>query len=587
MRTAYLKNISLTVILFFITVIAIAQNTNLKYLDTHFDDLNYKSRMEILQKAEHQKLSNKDKALYYYLLAHTHYANGKGAQALSNFLIAKELYEAEKDDDKVLEIELQAVEIKRLTENYQYKDYEYIIDDIVARAKKKNNSQILCITYKEIGNNFFEAEPQKALDFYKRALAENKKVKDSLFEANINGNIGLLYSEKLHQYELSKKHTSLAYDYFSKHQLNYYLANNYINQAALFLQKKKLDSAIVMYKKAEVLDIKDNNVNTRVSLYGLMSEVYKETKQYKKALEYAEKQRAYQKLNDDNVQVKAIRDTDVKYQTEERKSEIAWQKGVMKKGGVVIGLLLLVLIFLVLGYKNIQKKKKIVEQEKQIETQKLSSALKEQELNEIDKILEGQEKERIKIANDLHDDLGSVLATLKLNFQNLKQHDADNSTELYSKTDQLLEEAYQKVRGIAHTKNAGVIANQGLLTAINNIAEKVSIPGKLNVEVVAFGLEDRLENTLEVTIFRMIQEILTNAIKYAEASEITIHLTQHDDSLNIIIEDNGKGFDPKKTNKKDGMGLPNIEKKVEQIGGVFTIDSYQSRGTSIIIDLPL
>ena len=587
MKKNNLKAISLTVILFFITVIAIAQNTNLKYLDAHFDDLNYKSRMEALQKAEHQKLSNKDKALYYYLLAHTHYANGKGAQALSNFLIAKELYEAEKDDDKVLEIELQAVEIKRLTENYQYKDYEYIIDDIIARAKKKNNSQILCITYKEIGNNFFEAEPEKALDFYKRALAENKKVKDSLFEANINGNIGLLYSEKLHQYQLSRKHTSLAYDYFSKHQLNFYLANNYINQAALFLQEKKLDSAIVMYKKAEMLDIKDNNVNTRVSLYGLMSEVYKETKQYKKALEYAEKQRAYQKLNDDNVQVKAIRDTDVKYQTEERKSEIAWQKGVMKKGGVVIGLLLLVLIFLVLGYKNIQKKKKIIEQEKQIETQKLSSALKEQELHEIDKILEGQEKERIKIANDLHDDLGSVLATLKLNFQNLKQHDTDNSTELYSKTDQLLEEAYQKVRGIAHTKNAGVIANQGLLTAINNIAEKVSIPGKLNVEVVAFGLEDRLENTLEVTIFRMIQEILTNAVKYAEASEITIHLTQHDDSLNIIIEDNGKGFNPKKINKKDGMGLPNIEKKVEQVGGVFTIDSFESRGTSIIIDIPL
>src|SRR6218665_465722 len=291
MKKNNLKAISLTVILFFITVIAIAQNTNLKYLDAHFDDLNYKSRMEALQKAEHQKLSNKDKALYYYLLAHTHYANGKGAQALSNFLIAKELYEAEKDDDKVLEIELQAVEIKRLTENYQYKDYEYIIDDIIARAKKKNNSQILCITYKEIGNNFFEAEPEKALDFYKRALAENKKVKDSLFEANINGNIGLLYSEKLHQYQLSRKHTSLAYDYFSKHQLNFYLANNYINQAALFLQEKKLDSAIVMYKKAEMLDIKDNNVNTRVSLYGLMSEVYKETKQYKKALEYAEKQR--------------------------------------------------------------------------------------------------------------------------------------------------------------------------------------------------------------------------------------------------------------------------------------------------------
>lgn len=589
MKKSNLTTISLTVILFFITVMAVGQNKNLKYLDVHFDDLDYKSRMKVLQKIELQKLSDGDKALYYYLLGHTHYANGKGAQALSNFLISKELYEAEKNDDKVLEIELQTVEIKRLSENYKYEDYKYIIDEIVTRAKQKNNSQLLCKTYKEIGNNFFDIEPEKALDFYQKALIENKKINDSLFQAIVDGNIGLLYTEKLNQYQLARKYNALAFNYYFKHQLNYNLANNYINQADVFLKEKKLDSALIMYKKAEALKIKDNNVNTRVLLYGLMSEAYKETKQYKKALEYSEKQKAYQKLNDDNVQVKAIRDTDIKYQTKEHKDEIVWLKGVMKKGGVVIGFLLLVLVFLILGYKNIKKKKKIIEQEKQIETQKLSTALKEQELLEIDKILEGQEKERIKIANDLHDDLGSVLATLKLNFQNLKQHDSnpDDSNELYTKTDKLLEEAYQKVRGIAHTKNAGVIANQGLLTAVNNIADKVSVPGKLNVEVIAFGLQDRLENTLEVTIFRMIQEILTNAIKYAEASEIIINLTQHDDSLNIIIEDNGKGFNPKKINKRKGMGLPNIEKKVEQIGGVFTIDSFESRGTSIIIDIPL
>ena len=158
---------------------------------------------------------------------------------------------------------------------------------------------------------------------------------------------------------------------------------------------------------------------------------------------------------------------------------------------------------------------------------------------------------------------------------------------LFDKTDSLIEEVYQKVRSIAHTKNAGVIANQGLLSAVKNIAKKVSIPGKLKVEVIPFGLEERLENSLEISIFRMIQEILTNAIKHAEASEININLTQHDNSLNIIVEDNGNGFNPKKIDKKEGMGLTNIEKKVEQMGGVFTIDSTEKRGTSIIIDIPL
>ena len=126
-----------------------------------------------------------------------------------------------------------------------------------------------------------------------------------------------------------------------------------------------------------------------------------------------------------------------------------------------------------------------------------------------------------------------------------------------------------------------------MLSAVKNIAKKISIPGKLKVEVIPFGLEERIENALEIAIFRMIQEILTNAIKHANASEIIINLTQHDDSLNIIVEDNGKGFNLKNIDKKEGMGLTNIEKKVEQMGGVFSIDSLEKRGTSIIIDIPL
>jgi hypothetical protein len=107
------------------------------------------------------------------------------------------------------------------------------------------------------------------------------------------------------------------------------------------------------------------------------------------------------------------------------------------------------------------------------------------------------------------------------------------------------------------------------------------------VQVIPFGLNERLENSLELAIFRMIQELLTNAVKHAQATEITISLTQHENNLNIIIEDNGKGFNPKNRNKNEGMGLTHIEKKTEQLGGNFSIDSTEGRGTSILIDLPL
>jgi len=177
-----------------------------------------------------------------------------------------------------------------------------------------------------------------------------------------------------------------------------------------------------------------------------------------------------------------------------------------------------------------------------------------------------------------------------LNFQNLKRNEISekNENNLYEKTDDLIEEAYQKVRNISHLKNLGVVGSQGLLVAVKKMAEKMSILERLKINVIPFGLTERLDNQTEVSLFRMIQELCTNIIKHSLATEVNIYLTQHNpNEINIIIEDNGTGFNPKKTTQNTGIGLKSIEKKVEQMGGTFTIDSILTKGTTIIIDLPL
>ena len=587
-KSLKLKIITKTVVFLFITVFVMGQNASLKNIEKNYLKLDFNSRKASIQKINLPQLSTSDKAFYYYLYGKIYYDNNDSPTGLSYFMKAHDIYKAQNNYVKVVELNLLAVEIKRLSE-YKYKDYKYLIDEAVAYAIKTNNSTLLSKTYKEIGNNLFYYDALQSLAYYQKALLENQKVKDSLFEADVNSNIGLVYIEKLHDYKLAQKYTALSFNYYQKHNLTYDMACNYVNQADIFLQEKNKDSAMIMYQKADALDIKDNKAGTKKILYSLMADLYKEMKNYKKVVEYTDKKNVYEKIINSKEQEKAIRDIDVKYQTKEHKHQIADLQSNMNKGLGVILILLVIIILTVLGYNNLIKKKKIVAQEQQIEIQKLENDLQEQELHEIDKILEGQEKERIKIANDLHDNLGSLMATLKLNFNNLKQQNTTivDGDHLFEKTDELIEEAYQKVRTIAHTKNAGVIANQGLLPAIINIAKKVSIPGKFAVEVIPFGLEERIENTLEVTIFRMIQEIITNTIKHAEATKISINLTQHDNVLNIIVEDNGKGFNPKKIDKKEGMGLTNIEKKVEQMGGVFNIDSVKKRGTSIIIDIPI
>lgn len=242
-----------------------------------------------------------------------------------------------------------------------------------------------------------------------------------------------------------------------------------------------------------------------------------------------------------------------------------------------------------LAYANQRSKNRIVEKEREMQSMKMEKLLKDQEILGIDAMLAGQERERQKIADDLHDNLGSLLTTLKFNFQGLlrKGDHGEDQDQLLQKTDDLLHEAYQKVRAIAHANNAGVNAKEGLLPSIRNFVAKVSTFNSLAIEVEEFGLDERLDNSLEIMIFRIIQELITNVIKHARATEVAIHLTKHDKIINLMVEDNGIGFDISKIKPGDTMGLYSIQKKIENLGGQVTIDSIAGKGTTIIMDIPL
>jgi signal transduction histidine kinase len=108
------------------------------------------------------------------------------------------------------------------------------------------------------------------------------------------------------------------------------------------------------------------------------------------------------------------------------------------------------------------------------------------------------------------------------------------------------------------------------------------------VTVNEHGLDDRLENATEIALFRIIQELITNTIRHANASEANIHLTRHNDYLNIMVEDNGDGFDTNGiTLKADGMGIKSIDKRVAFLGGTMNIESERGQGSTVIIEIPL
>lgn len=242
----------------------------------------------------------------------------------------------------------------------------------------------------------------------------------------------------------------------------------------------------------------------------------------------------------------------------------------------------------ILIYKNTKRKQLLAEQEKTLQQQKVSNLLKEQELTTIDAMIEGQEKERQRVANELHDDLGSLMAAVKLQFNSLEATDKKENLETFAKTESLIDEAYGKIRAIAHAKNSGLIAKQGLLQAVKQMAEKVSIASGLNILVHDHGLNNRLENSIELMLFRIIQELITNAIKHAEATEMNIHITNHGETLNILVEDNGKGMLVNAIQAdSSGMGLKSIDKRINHLHGTMDVESELGKGTVIILDIPI
>ncbi|MDR9366269.1 MAG: tetratricopeptide repeat protein [Balneolaceae bacterium] len=244
----------------------------------------------------------------------------------------------------------------------------------------------------------------------------------------------------------------------------------------------------------------------------------------------------------------------------------------------------LVIAFLVI--KNNRKRRVIAQQNEKIEKQHVEKLLKEQELIGINAMLEGQEKEREKIAEELHDTIGSSLATLKLYIESLDEVKGNGDYhKLHQKASHLLEETYDDVRKIAHSNSVGVLIKKGLVPAVKSMALKISEAQRIDIQVIGTGLEDRLENSVEIGVFRTIQELLSNAVKHSGTSEVVVQITQHDDILNIIVEDDGLGFDP--NNTQWGMGYTTIQNRMDNLNGELTIDSSTGNGTTVILNVPV
>lgn len=507
-------------------------------------------------------------------------------KAYENYIKALNLYKKGSALDSIAKCNLALFELLQSQNDLEYNAKPFL-DKYYQFALQKNDSLKILTSYFRYAEFYFENNPILTSSFYHKAIKyTNKKSSKAIAYANL----ALLYTENQPDSAnfYFKKNLELI-DINNKNSL----FSSYLNYANFFQKQGNFKEAIIQLKNAASIEPTSYKLKFYEILYEKFAINYQGLGDYKNAYSYYEKYNIARDSLNFTAQNIAISDLDKKYQTVEKEKRIleVEAKNKEQKRLIIWTMIFLFLIGIIsfLTLKNSRKKQKLANQEKELEKQKNLTLLKEQELVVINAMIEGQEKERKQIAEDLHDNIGSVLATLKLHFENLKLNRKKkqfDQEKLYEKTENLIDETYKKVRNIAHAKNAGVIANVGLLNAVKIMADKISEADKIKIEVIHFGLNQRLENSLEITIFRIIQELITNVIKHAEAKNVTINIALYDKIINIIFEDDGKGFNKKNITFSNGMGLDSIEKRIIHLNGTFEIDSTINKGTTFIINIP-
>ncbi len=512
--------------------------------------------------------------------------------ALGYYKTALDFYKKEKVAEKIAEINLE-IYLLLDSQNNLESNKAFYLQEVYEHAKRTNSKKWMIsydthIGIEKLKNNEKDSAKYYLFKAYKQAI----EIDSTKLQMNISTYIGSLYSRKYKDQDSAIFYYNNALERYYSDTINFKSLNTefgiFNNIGNAYRRKQEYVKALEYYNKAEKIELPRLNRKSKKILYSNMDATFYYMQDWVNAYNYLYKYDSIKDIINLKDQNSSIIDIEERYNNEKLRADNLEIEAKRKQNqNIAFGLggslaLGSIIVFLIL--KNTKRKQKLAEQEKALESQKLATVLKEQELITIDAMIEGQEKERQRIANDLHDDLGGLMANVKLHFNALKDKD---SPELYSKTNNLIEEAYQKVRSVAHAKNSGVIAKQGLLKAVRHMADKVSGSNTIKIEVLDHGLDNRLENSLELTLFRIIQELITNVIKHSEASEVTIHLTNHEDSINIMVEDNGKGFNSNqitKTNK--GMGISSIDKRVEHLEGQLTIESEINKGTTVIIDIP-
>jgi signal transduction histidine kinase len=306
------------------------------------------------------------------------------------------------------------------------------------------------------------------------------------------------------------------------------------------------------------------------------------------ALQYRKK---YEALNDsllgENTR-KHVQQLEIQYQTEKKDKELTEKKLLLtqkdlqlqQKNNWIIAFLLgttLLIITVFIIWLKFQHKQRMHEQ-------KLQVLEKEKTVQLLEAIMHGEEKERTRLSKDLHDGVGGLLSAVKMHFSALKREQSslqDNTA--YAHALGLLDDAIGDVRKTAHNLMPEMLSRLGLKEALHLYCRNISHSRELQITFHTYGTVHRYKSNFELSVYRIIQELVNNIVKHSQATEALVQLSQHQQLLSITVEDNGIGFN-QQVAQQNGMGLKSLQSRIKALNGNIEIDAASGQGTTAYIE---
>jgi len=477
-------------------------------------------------------------------------------------------------------------------------------NEIARKNPAHNNDRELAENFLGIGTQYALINVKDSAVFYFKKLVKLNPISDRILElqASCYSNLVKIYQND----PVDSSHLQTAVEFAQKaidiHKkrndtLNLVcvmnnLANLYARQSDFKKSKEKYFEALSLIEK----DTSIRAVSYKLSLYSNLASIISNLKEYDaynelipsidplenlqqlKKYKIHEYGTAQNNINTKLEEKELKRGREVKHNT----LKMSWFKGTL--GSLLVVLLL---TFLLNQHKLRQRNLSLqLSKQKLLQQQKIEKIRSESQLKTLNATLDGKENERKKIAEMLHDNVGASLSSANLHLQACKKLFKSPIIPLeLQKSQNIIYEVSQKIRHLSHTLVSSVLLKFGLAHEIRDIAEKYS-----NSELRIFCETVRISRYVqdfEIKLFNIVQELLNNVLKHSDATEAKIILVEKKKKLILSIQDNGKGFDKQAIMKKDGMGINQINARIQMMDGKFTIKSKKGQGTLINIELAI